>query len=176
MPGCGGPQQFVNSVSFSHFPAVVTHVPLCSVSHLLALCTVSTVLPSSYLLPVFVSLLPIHSLPPLLHVLPPLLIPFSAPPPLFLSLPRRSHERLVVCLLEGIPTPPPPPLEPLSFLSLFALSLARCLFPLPFPLSPSFFPSSLFNVEVLSNCWLPLWLGGNGIFRRMPHAVASIHS
>lgn len=38
------------------------------------------------------------------------------PLPLPLSLPQRSHESLVVCLLEGIPTPPPPPLEPRSFL------------------------------------------------------------
>lgn len=62
--------------------------------------------------------------------------PPSAIPPLS-SLPRRSHESLVVCLLEGIPTPPPPPLEPLSF-----RPLPRSL---PFPsslssLSPFFFP------------------------------------
>lgn len=90
--------------------------------------------------------------------------------PLPLSLPQRSPGSPVVCLLEGIPTPPPPPLEPRSFLP---RSLA-------FPLSPFlkkiFFSSSLFNVEVLSNCWLLLWFGGNGIFRRMPHAMASIHS
>lgn len=68
----------------------------------------------------------------------------------------------------------------LSLFFLFTLSLAPSLFfPSSLFLSRSlsfFFPSSLFNVEVLSNCWLPLWLGGNGIFRRMPHAVASIHS
>lgn len=93
--------------------------------------------------------------------------------PLPLSLPQRSHGSPVVCLLEGIPTPPPPPLEPRSFFtparSLFlSLSLSLYLF--------LFFSSSLFNVEVLSNCWLLLWFGGNGIFQRMPHAMASIHS
>lgn len=94
------------------------------------------------------------------------------PLPLPLSLPQRSHGSLVVCLLEGIPTPPPPPLEPRSFLPSLApfssLFLSLYLF--------CFFSSSLFNVEVLSNCWLLLWFGGNGIFRRMPHAMASIHS
>lgn len=64
-------------------------------------------------------------------------------------------------------------------LSLFSLfSPSPCSLPFPSSLSSLslFFPFSLFNVEVLSNCWLPLWLGGNGIFRRMPHAVASVHS
>lgn len=181
MPGCGGPQQFVNSVFLSFSRRCHSCASLFCFSFISALrcqhCLPLLLLASGlcFLAPhSFFSSSPSCSSSSLLPLL---LIPFSAPPPspLFLSLPRRSHERLVVCLLEGIPTPPPPPLEPLSFLSLFALSHAHCLFPLPFPLSP-FFPSSLFNVEVLSNCWLPLWLGGNGIFRRMPHAVASIHS
>lgn len=62
----------------------------------------------------------------------------------------------------------------LSFLSLHPLPRS-CLF-FPSSLCAPFFSSSLFNVEVLSNCWLLLWLGGNGIFRRMPHAVALTHS
>ena len=53
--------------------------------------------------------------------------------PLPLSLPQRSHGSLVVCLLEGIPTPPPPPLEPCSFLPLLALFSSLSLsFALPF--------------------------------------------
>jgi len=96
---------------------------------------------------------------------------FFSPPLSFL--PRRSHGSLVVRLLEGIPTPPPPPLEPL-FLSLRPLPRSRLFFSSSF--SSLLFSSSLFNVEVLSNCWLLLWLGGNGIFRRMPHAVALTHS
>lgn len=58
--------------------------------------------------------------------------------------------------------------------SLFSPSLSR--FSSLSPFFKFFFSSSLFNVEVLSNCWLLLWFGGNGIFRRMPHAMASIHS
>lgn len=53
-------------------------------------------------------------------------------------------------LLEGTPTPVPSLLEPL----------------LPFFPVPLF----LFNVEVLSNCWLDLWLSGNGIFRKKKKA------
>lgn len=67
----------------------------------------------------------------------------------------------------------------LSLFSSPSASLARSLAPSSFSssLSPlSLFSLPLFNVEVLSNCWLLLWLGGNGIFRRMPHAVALTHS
>lgn len=170
VPGCGGPHEFVNSVSFSHFLCAVTPTPLCFsfttslLDHPLScyLCFLTS--PSHSPLPFSPFFLLFPSFSP------------CSPPPQLSSLPRRSHGSLVVRLLEGIPTPPPPPLEPLSF-SLFALCLARYFF---FSSSLStlslFFSSSLFNVEVLSNCWLLLWLGGNGIFRRMPHAVALTHS
>lgn len=145
VPGCGGPHEFVNSVSFSHFLSAV--IPF-SVSHLLSRSLIRS-LASSFpgTLPtfpdfLFVPLFSLFTLPflfllmsssfdPFLLVLP-LPARSSLPPPSLSYLPRRSHGSLVVRLLEGIPTPPPPPLEPLSrSLSSPSSSLA------------SFFPSSL---------------------------------
>lgn len=184
VPGCGGPHEFVNSVSFSRFLSAV--IPF-SVSHLLSRSLIRS-LASSFpgTLPTFPNFLfvPLSSL---FHS------PFPLPPYVLL------FWSLSPCSPSSCSLFPPPPLalllaskvpwEPcgssagrhtnttaattgtsLSF-SLFSLFLARFFFfPLPSPLS--LFSSSLFNVEVLSNCWLLLWLGGNGIFRRMPHAVA----
>lgn len=114
-------------------------------------------------------------------LLPPLLIPFSAPHPTTTITPAlvlASKVPWEACgLSAGRHTNTT---AATTGTSLFSLSFLPLPCSLCFPSSPSslslFFPSSLFNVEVLSNCWLPLWLGGNGIFRRMPHAVASIHS
>lgn len=143
VPGCGGPHEFVNSVSFSHFLSAV--IPF-SVSHLLSRSLIRSLassfpgtlptfpdflfvpLSSLFTLP-FLFLLMSSSFDPFLLVLP---LPARSPPPSLSYLPRRSHGSLVVRLLEGIPTPPPPPLEPLSrSLSSPSSSLA------------SFFPSSL---------------------------------
>ena len=192
VPGCGGAPWICQLCVFLSFSLCCHPPPHTSVYHLSSPCSINfcrllsrwlaTIVSSQVLFILFP--LSFHSplplppffLPSLLFLPPP--PPPCAFPPLS-SLPRRSHGSLVVRLLEGIPTPPPPPLEPLSLLSLRPLprSLRCFFFSLPSPLlSLSLFSSSLFNVEVLSNCWLLLWLGGNGIFRRMPHAVALTHS
>lgn len=171
VPGCGGPHEFVNSVSFSHFlSAVIPLSPLVLflIYHfLLSLC------------PYFHFFLSPSSASPL--------SPFSIPFSLFSILLLPSPSPCSPPCLEG-------PMGALwfvcwkayqhrrrhhwnlSFLSLRPLPCSLLFSPLPSPLSLSLFSSPLFNVEVLSNCWLLLWLGGNGIFRRMPHAVALTHS
>lgn len=183
VPGCGGPHEFVNSVSFSHFLSAV--IPF-SVSHLLSRSLIRS-LASSFpgTLPtfpdfLFVPLFSLFTLPFLFLLMSSSFDPFL----LVLPLPARSSlPPLALLLASKVPWEPcgssagrhtnttaATTGTSLSF-SLFSLFLARFFFsPLPSPLS--LFSSSLFNVEVLSNCWLLLWLGGNGIFRRMPHAVA----
>lgn len=145
VPGCGGPHEFVNSVSFSHFLPAVIPLPPRSVSHLLSPCSISPVASSfatfiSFTSSSFSSLSSMISpLPfPPLFLLFPSLSHFSSLlllPPTLSSLPQRSHGSLVVRLLEGIPTPPPPPLEPLSFLSLRPLPPSLFFFSLQSPLS-----------------------------------------
>lgn len=181
VPGCGGPHEFVNSVRLSHFVSAVIPLSPRSVSHLLSPWSIVPVSSScSRFFSSFPSTSPLDLLP-CLFILPFLFLPSSSSS---LFLPPSLFSRSPLCL-EG-------PMGALWFVcwkayqhhrrhrwnlslfSLFTLFPAQLLFSSPSLLS--LFSSSLFNVEVLSNCWLLLWLGGNGIFRRMPHAVALTHS
>lgn len=193
VPGCGGPHEFVSSVSFSHFLPAVIPFPLSlwfsfiisSPNHPRPLLSRS--------LATFVSLLPPHSLPSFIYILPFLFLPPSSSfyPSLLFFPPSSSSLLLPSALLLASKVPWEPcgssagrhtnTTAATAGTSLFSLSspshsLAPFFSSSLSSLSLSLFSSSLFNVEVLSNCWLLLWLGGNGIFRRMPHAVASIHS
>lgn len=123
VPGWGGPFELINFMSFLCFPSADTHF--------------AVIPPQIYFFPAH-PLQPVLCFLSLLDLL--LTSSFSFSPlflmfflhifllPLPLSLPQRSPGSPVVCLLEGIPTPPPPPLEPRSVLP---RSLA-------FPLSPFF--------------------------------------
>lgn len=171
VPGCGGPHEFVNSVSFSHFLCAVTPTPLCFsfttslLDHPPFLLSLFPYFPFS-LSPSLSSLLPPLSIFFSLLSTPPALLPASKVPwePCGLSAGRHTNTTAATTGTSlFLPLRPLP--RSLLFFFLFPLHSLSL-----------FFSSSLFNVEVLSNCWLLLWLGGNGIFRRMPHAVALTHS
>lgn len=115
VPGWGGPFKFI-TLCLSVVSPLLTFISCHSLPDLFCSCP----LVHSFLSLPDLLLTSSSSFSPFLHVF---LHIFLIPLPL--SLPQRSHGSLVVCLLEGIPTPPPPPLEPRSFL----------LCSLPFPLS-----------------------------------------
>lgn len=121
VPGWGGPFKFITLSLFLISPSL-TFISRHSLPDLFCFCP----LVHSFLSVLGLLLTPSSSFSPFPNVF---LRIFLLPLPL--SLPQRSHGSPVVCLLEGIPTPPPPPLEPRSFLprSLpFPLSLSLYLF------------------------------------------------
>lgn len=157
VPGRGGPFEMIDFMSLACLPSTAISPPFTS--------TFTLFLPSRSFLSLLHLLLTSSSFSPFLHV-------------------------FFFCIYSSFLSPCPclkGPLGALWFVCWkayrhhrrhhwnLALFLPRSL-PFPLSLSPFFFSSSLFNVEVLSNCWLLLWFGGNGIFRRMPHTMASIHS
>jgi len=159
------PHEYVNSTSFSHFlPAVIPFPPRLCFSFIISLLNQPPSPPLRFLHFLFILFLLffVFSLSSS-SALPPLSIPSS----FFLSLLPPPPSPRALLLASKVPWEPcgssagrhTNTTAATTGTSLFSLYPLRSL-------SLSLFSSSLFNVEVLSNCWLLLWLGGNGIFRK----------